>query len=585
MTYVRQRSSFLVFLACAVSAGLTAGCGGDTNTTFNEEPLVIEAYIEGTVVDGITRAPIEGATVTVPGIAGGTGSFTTEENGFYSLAVPGVGAHTVFVEATDYARAKYTVNATTEPGASGNIRVTAVRNSQLYPKTGTLNGRVTSGGDRDIVAGAGVLVQFTDSADPIEDASLTIRTTTDKAGTFTLDELPAGSPQTRVTIFPADLNDDDVPDTATFSSFVTGGTGGGALTPDSQNFMDISVDQFIADKVLGSNLDNAATIAPTDPLVLTYAQPMVQTQDAITVTLREGTVEIAAEASWSNEVELSIQPREPLLAGHTYSLAVQAISLSGTSVTFNRTFSVASDEAPLDAVTGAELVDPAPVAWNAKSFNLAFDLPATPPQGYRVFARNNQLQTQWAVVFEGLVSRFGRPQVRVTLPDAFDTFPSDDAFSAVGFGTIVEFAIQPFNGKNDGAFPDDPDNFASLADTACPRISVASSNTTDNIFGTDPIRAKYLLSSAGGEPIADDPAPVFTFATGPSSTDTTLLRRASMQLRRVRADQFEVSFAVPVGESGAGDAVTVDVSGVTDTSGNAPDGTLDCPDTVTFVSN
>jgi hypothetical protein len=58
-----------------------------------------------------------------------------------------------------------------------------------------------------------------------------------------------------------------------------------------------------------------------------------------------------------------------------------------------------------------------------------------------------------------------------------------------------------------------------------------------------------------------------------------------MQLRRLRADQFEVSFAVLPGESGAGDSVTVDVTGVTDTSGNAPDGTLECPETVTFVSN
>ena len=38
------------------------------------------------------------------------------------------------------ARAKYTVSASTEPGASGEIRVTAVRNSQLYPISDTDGG-------------------------------------------------------------------------------------------------------------------------------------------------------------------------------------------------------------------------------------------------------------------------------------------------------------------------------------------------------------------------------------------------------------------------------------------------------------
>jgi hypothetical protein len=181
------------------------------------------------------------------------------------------------------------------------------------------------------------------------------------------------------------------------------------------------------------------------------------------------------------------------------------------------------------------------------------------------------------------VSQFIRPQVKVTLPDAFDTFPSDDAFSAVGFGTQVQFAVQAFNGKNDGEFPSEAD-FAVLSDDHCARISVISQGSSDNTLGTEPIRAKYLMTSEGGEPLADEPTPLFTFTAGPLTTDTTLLDRKTMQIRRLRPDQFEVSFAVPVAASGTGDTVEVNVTNVTDTSGNPPDGTLLCPKKVTFTS-
>lgn len=583
MNQAWQRSSFLVFLACVVSAGLTAGCGGDTNTTVEQDPLVIEAYIEGTVIDGITRAPLADATVTAPGVSGASGTFTTDESGFYSLAVPGVGSHTLFVEAAGYARAKYTVNAQTEPGAAGQIRVTAVRNSQLYPTTATLRGRVTSGGNRDLVAGANVLVQFTDSSDAIEDASLVVTGKTDKSGMFTLDDLPAGAPQTRVSVLPVDLDKNGTPDTATYSALVTGGVGGGSLTPDGENFMDIVVDQFIADKVLWTNLDDDATVAEDATLQITYAQPMLDTFDATTVTLREGGAEISVDLSWTDDVTLTVQPKEPLLAGHSYTLTVQAVSSAGSSVSYTKAFSVTSGEAPTDAVTGTTIVDAEPLAWNAKSFSVGWDgIPGV--DSYRVLARNSQVQQSWVVLFEGPVSQFESPRVRVTLPDVFDTFPSEDAFSATGFATSVDFAVQAFNGKNDGPFQA-PADMATLSDTHCPRITVTSQGSTDNTAGTEPIRAKYLLTSEGGEPIADAPAPVFVFAVGLGALDTTLLDGKKPSLRRVRADQFEVSFAVPKGSSGAADEVTVDLSKVTDTSGNAPDGSLLCPVVAKLISN
>ncbi|HWA78005.1 MAG TPA: carboxypeptidase-like regulatory domain-containing protein [Polyangiaceae bacterium] len=582
MNHAWKRPSFLVFLACVVSAGLTSACGGDTNTTVEDDPLVIDAYIEGTVIDGVTHAPIAGATVTVPGIAGSMNTFTTDSSGFYSLGVPGVGAHTLFIEADDYARAKYTVSAITEPGAAGNIRVTAVRNSVLYPKTGKLSGRVTSGGNRDVVAGASVLVQFTDTTDSIEDASITVTAKTGKAGEFSLSGLPAGAPQTRVSVLPVDLDKDKIPDTATFSALVTGGVGGGALTPDGENYMEISVDPFFSDKVLSTNLDDAATVAPEGPLLITYAQPMVDGLDATSVTLREGSIEVSVDVTWTSDTELSITPREPLLNGHSYSLAVQALSTAGVAVAFNRTFSVTSGDAPADA-TAVEIMDPDPIAWNAKSFTLAFDA-VTGADGYRILARNNQRQTSWLVLFEGVVSQFDRPQVRVTLPDGFDTFPSEDAFSAVGFGTSVDFAVQAFSGKNDGPFPD-ATQFATLSDTHCPRLNVVSQGSSDNTLGTEEIRAKYLLTSEGGEPLADGPVPKFTFAAGAGAADTVVLVAKTMQVRRLRADQFEVSFAVPAGVSGALDTVTADLSKVKDTSGNVPDGTPLCPKTLTFTSN
>jgi hypothetical protein len=263
---------------------------------------------------------------------------------------------------------------------------------------------------------------------------------------------------------------------------------------------------------------------------------------------------------------------------------VQAFSVAGNTVAFSKTFNVTSDAAPEMPVTGVEITDPDPVSWNTKTVSLAWDA-SSDAQGYRVLARNNQLQTSWVVLFEGAVSQFDRPHVKVTLPDSFDTFPSDDAFSALGFGTQVELAVQAFNGKNDGAFPSKED-FVTLSDSNCPRISVASAlGSTDNTLGTEPIRAKYLMTSEGGEPLADLPLPVFTFSVGAGAVGTTLLDRKTMQIRRLRADQFEISFAVPVAASGAADSVEVNVLKVTDTSGNAPDGSLLCPSKVTFISN
>jgi hypothetical protein len=491
----------------------------------------------------------------------------------------------LFVQAEGYARAKYTVNATTEPGASGDIRVTAVRNSQLYPTGdvdgGTLNGRVTSGGNRDIVVGAGVLVQFGDASDPIEDASIEVTATTAADGTFSIANLPAGAPQTRVTVFPIDIDGDGTPDTAPFSNAVTGGPSAGVLTPGGQNFMDIVVDPFIGDKVIWTNLDDGATVAADDPLVIQYAAAMLDSSDATTITLREGSQEIGVDFAWSSAAELSVTPKEPLVPGHTYTLNVVALSAAGTTVTFNKAFLVMSPDAPVDAVTNPEIVDAEPLDWKAKAFTVAFDAVAD-TEGYRVFARNSTNQSSWVMVFEGRVSQFGRPQVAVTLPDSFDTFPSEDVFSATGFGTTVDFAVQPFNGKNDGPMPDE---FATLEDSHCPMLVIAPPATTDNTAGTAELKVKYLLASADGEPLADAPAPIFAFATTTSSTDTLTINPRSMEIRRLKAGQFEVSFVVPAGTSGVGDSVTVDLRKVTDTSGNVPDGSLTCPKTFTILSS
>lgn len=578
-------SHFISLFAGVAGAAFAAGCGGDTNTNVTEDSLVIEAYVEGTVIDGVTHTPIAGASVIVPGVEGAQGTATTDARGFYSIEVPGVGSHTLFVEAADYARAKYTVSAITEPGASGEIRVTAVRNSQLYPVSethgGTLNGRVTSGGSRDSIAGARVLVQFGDSTDPIEDGSIAVTAVTDDDGRFSLAKLPAGAPQTRVTVFPFDLDDDGTPDTATFSNLVTGGPSAGALTPGGQNFMDIVVDPFLGDKVIWTNLDDGATVDSDSALLIQYATPMVRTADATTVTLRENNSEIGADFVWQGAVSLTVTPKEPLLPGRNYTLNVVAQSLAGTSVTYNKAFSVTSPDAPTDPVTNVEIVDAEPLDWKARAFVVAFDAVAG-AEGYRIFARNGTDQTSWVMVFENRVSQFGRPQVSVTLPDSFDTFPSDDVFSATGFGTKVEFAVQPYSGKNDGPMPE---QLASIQDTNCPNLLVTPPTNTNNSEGTAAMTVKYLLASVDGEPLADEPAPRFTFATSGSSTDAAIINNRTMAIRRLRAGQFEVTFTVPAGVSGVGDTVSIDLRGVTDTTLNAPDGTLRCPNTQTILSS
>jgi hypothetical protein len=599
MNRALRETSRVSFVTSMVAATMSFGCGGgDASTNVQEKSLVIQAYVEGTVTDGVTHTPIQGATVTLPGFDGAGGGdgadptdgiAHTDRNGFFSLGVPGVGSHTLFVSAADYARAKYSFSATTEPGASGNIRVTAVRNSQLYPTSasdgGVLSGRVTSGGGRDVIAGARVLVQFSDNVDPIEDANLEVTTETDDEGQFSLENLPAGSPQTRVTVFPVDIDGDGTPDTAIYSNFVSGGPGSGILSPGGQNFMDIVVDQFIADKVLWTNLDDGGSIDADESLTLHFGQPMLDTNDSTLVTLSDGVERVKVDFEWSDGVELSITPTEPLLAGHTYSLNVQTQSAAGGAVAFSRSFFVTSADAPPDAVTGISLVDPDPLAWNAKSFTLAWDAAAdadgNPIDTYRVLARNDARRSTWVILFEGAVSRFGRPQLLVTLPDGFDTFPSEDVFSAVGFGTTVEFAVQPYSGRNDGPISEE---FATLEDKHCPYLSVIPPLTTDNTLGTTDLTVKVVITSPNGEPLSDASTAKFTFADGASSTDPFVIT-GTPEVRRVRADEFEYSFTVPKGKSGFADTMTVDLSKMKDTSNNSPDGTLTCPKTASFTLN
>ena len=146
----------------------------------------------------------------------------------------------------------------------------------------------------------------------------------------------------------------------------------------------------------------------------------------------------------------------------------------------------------------------------------------------------------------------------------------------------MEFAVQPFSGKNDGPMPDD---LATLTDSRCAALVVVQPITTDNSLGTTELRVKYLLGTADGEPLADESLPAFAFASTATSTDMLTINPKSMEIRRVKASQFEVSFAVPAGTSGFGDSVTIDVRKVTDTSGNAPDNSITCPRTLTIPSS
>ncbi|HET9956833.1 MAG TPA: carboxypeptidase regulatory-like domain-containing protein [Polyangiaceae bacterium] len=582
-------TSGVAFLTFLVTAGLVSGCAGEANSSVQEEPLVIEAYVEGTVTSGVTHTPIAGATVALPGVMGEAGSTTTDSNGFYSLKAPGVGAHTLFVSAKGYARAKYSFSANTEPGASGQIQVTAVRNSQLYPTSdadgGALSGRVASGGGRDLIAGAKVLVQFLDTSDPIEDASLKVTAQTDSDGKFMLKNLPAGAPQTRVTVLPADVDDDGKPDTAVFSNFVSGGPSNGVLTPGGQNFMDIVVDPYIGDKVLWTNLDDRPSLDPDEEIVVAYAESMVDTKDATLVTLAEGADRVKVDFEWEDNLKLTVTPLEPLLQGHTYTLSVQTQSTAGVPVALSRSFLVTSAEAPPDAVTGLEIVDADPVPWSTRRFTLAWDaasdVDGNPIDTYRVLARNDARQTTWTILFEGAVSRFSRPQLQVNLPESFDSFPNEDVFSAVGFGTTVEFAVQAYSGRNDGPISEEP---ATFQDTHCPSLTVTPPVTTDNSLGTEELVVKFLISSNDNEPLSDDSEPKFTFADGTLSTDPFVISGAP-RVRRVRAGQLEYSFAIPKGKTGAGDTLTLDLSKVTDTSGNGPDGSAGCVKTQSLTLN
>jgi len=560
----------LIALVTAIPLSLFTACGGDT--IVRDESLTVDTAIEGTVIDGLTREPIEGATVTAPGTTTKdamktVATATTDANGFYRIPVSGLGDHVVFVERSGYAKAKYRVRTTVEPGAPGNLGLNAVADSKLYPKTGTLVGRVSSGGPRNVIKGARVVVQFTDGTDPIEDSSLDTEETTDDNGNFTLKGLPAGSPQTRVIVYPVDLDDDDEPDTATYSDFVKGGPGTATLVPDSQNYMEITVDQFIADKVIWSSLDDDAIVAPDAALTLAFARPMLTTWDATQVALRVGGGQaefVSAEREWSSDgTELTVTPREALVPGEDYTLEVTAHSANGSSVTFSRAFVVQSADAPEDAVDSLELVDEEPFPWTQRAFRLTWQ--AQGAESYRVLARNNANQSTWVTLFQGRASAFTTQRATVTLPDAFNTFPGEGVFSATGFGTEVEFAVQPFNGKNDGPFPDE---VLTIKDSVCPKLQVAQTGTATNQTEAA-IKFQFVVSSTDNEPLSEDSVAKFSFKDG-AGTDAFVLKAAPKSQRWINRSSIEYTFEVPALKSATGDSVSINLLGVTDTSGNAP---------------
>ncbi len=552
-----------LFLAC-----LTA-CGDD--------PLVaarVTAILEGTIRNGLTRAPLEGATVRILGARGANGNVeaTTDADGHYRIVFSGSGRFTYVIESDGFARAVSTItfdpNDFAVEGTNGGYTVTQLLNQEVYPTVGTLRATVYGNQFRDLISDAPVTLTFFSS---IDDPSLTLSATTDDAGQFEIAGLPAGTSFT-VTVRATDRDGDGVLDTTGTSQSVT--LEAGEVT---ETFIG-PVGVYNGPGVLWTNLDNMRSWAVNPEFVFVFRSPMDTDPSATVVSLRERTQYqyVATDMAWDSEgTELTINPRQDLVPGREYEIWLTGWSRNAESISTNSyAFRVEGGIDTMPMVTNLTwLDDPTDVEFTQSTFLLGMD-PIENVDTIRFYGRNTMRSSDWVRLQEnGPNDGFPQNEIPVTVQYAqrqlLKSFPGGvDTF--FGRGEALEIAAAVVLAGVEGPLSTP----VQIRDGKCIDVTLTTGtdNTTtqyfDNTGGTEPKPVLIAVTAQAQEYFAEDSDAVITIENGPFSPDNFVLDVTGMTLERVNRSTFELTGEIPADRDAQLDRITVDLSMLSDPSGN-----------------
>ncbi|MCC7070557.1 MAG: carboxypeptidase regulatory-like domain-containing protein [Deltaproteobacteria bacterium] len=518
--------------------------------------------VQGVVRDAVTGLPIAEADVDIPAAGAAKRHLVTDERGFYSVRFEGFGSFLVFISADGYVDMRRTVVAALADAPEASFVIHVVNDVSMAPLTGAVSGVVVGTGPLDAVSGARVVVRLDPSLLAALDTSgVTLETTTDADGAFAFTGLPAGV-ALRLLVPAQDLDGDDLPD------FATSLTQLGTLdeAPVVQN---VAVTPFEIDEVVWTTFDNVESFAvqPEASFELVYAGPMSSTPGGTTVDLLRAGVRVATEHQWDADgIVLTVTPRAPLSVGQEYSITVTATTRNNDQVRWGpHVFLVGGDRLP-GAVTNLALVgDAEDLGFVSPTFTVSFDA-VDDATGYRVYARNDAEQSDWLQVASAAASALNpaAPEMSFALPAAFDSVPG--THTPFGFGETVEIAVVALIGENEGPFPTAT---LSVADVACPTLSVTRGGTFNNSGGSNEVALYFDVSAVGGEWLDPSTLPGVTFTDFAfPDGDGFLFGPGDFSVEIIDRDTLRLSALLPPGESAMLDRYLVDVSAVADPSGN-----------------
>jgi hypothetical protein len=432
-----------------------AACNGTQKADYTQTqtPVTPKGTIVGRIIDGTTYQGLDGATVTVVGT--GT-TLTTDADGVFTFKDAVVLSTYFFViEKAGYLRqtAQTSISGTT--GNSPLAGSTTIISATLYKADGQVKGNVFLP-DGKPAANATVYVDQRNSG--YGDSVVT--TTTDTAGAFSLTGLasrPIGLNQTVYALW-YDENGDGNADYPTTSVNVSVSTG-----QVSRTFLTYSSN--VGQRVISTNIIDAQ-LAPATDISMTFALPLLPSNlngaagQAFTLTDNTRNTNVNVVPTWEADgVSVTLKPASPLATGERYTLSVNLTYASAGPNNANAnygnswTFQVRPDGTVptyTTQVTNLTLTNGSPIDgsiaalskynWNSNYFRLQWDAP-TDAASFNVYAKDTKLNPDWVLVQVGITPVPGRNGTYVSLPAAFDVYPTTGNVEPLGLGNSVTFAV------------------------------------------------------------------------------------------------------------------------------------------------
>lgn len=460
------------FVMSAAALTILAACTQDKQAVeSSQSPSDPTGTVVGVVTSSRTGLPLAGVTVTAPS-AGGLRSATTAANGAYSLGGLVAGAtYEVRFAAAGHVTA---LGFASIPNAAGDYPTNGVAQLDvaLAQANATVSGHVFA---RDGLPAQGVVLMVDLRSRGFD---LVATATTDAQGAYSLTGLP-GAPtglSVGVVAQPWDADADGFADYDALSR--------SAVTyPAAPSLLDFDLRLAAADLLLLTSNVESGTMAPTDPIRLSFNREL--DLGLTHVTLYDSTasryVAVTTSADSTSRI-LTVVPSggTALAVLHSYTLTAYGVATTGATLTATRSFQTDVAVALLPAVTGL-IVNPASADFDTATFNLTWDLSAA-ASGYQVWVRDTSRNPSWLLT--NTVPNSFTPSATVTLPATFDYYQFDGIRTPFAFDAAVDFAVVAVNAAGEAPLPSTAVP-VQRTDTVAPVVdgAVQGGGTADNTGG------------------------------------------------------------------------------------------------------